>query len=146
MSPQMVWNYNDTLVFHYVDFKLNNTSNGESRALNWKKGALKKEWFHNDFLPQLLYGDVIMSAMASQITGVSMVSSNLCSGLDQRKHQSSASLDFVREIQRRPVNSPHKGPETRKPVVTCEFPSQRTRNAENVSIWWRHHGTMYLAL
>ena len=24
--------------------------------------------------------------------------------------------------------------------VTGEFPSQRTSNAENVSIWWRHHG------
>ena len=23
--------------------------------------------------------------------------------------------------------------------VTCEFPSQRAINAENVSIWWRHH-------
>ena len=23
--------------------------------------------------------------------------------------------------------------------VTGEFPSQRARNAENVSIWWRHH-------
>ena len=33
---------------------------------------------------------------------------------DQRKHQSSASLAFVRGIQRWPVNSPHKGPVTRK--------------------------------
>ena len=24
--------------------------------------------------------------------------------------------------------------------VTGEFPAQRTSNAENVSIWWRHHG------
>ena len=31
-----------------------------------------------------------------------------------RKHQSSASLAFVRGIHRRPVNSPHKGPVTRK--------------------------------
>ena len=36
------------------------------------------------------------------------------SGVDQRKHQSSASLAFVRGIHRRPVNSPHKGPVTRK--------------------------------
>ena len=35
-------------------------------------------------------------------------------GADQRKHQSSASLAFVRGIHRRPVNSPHKGPVTRK--------------------------------
>ena len=31
---------------------------------------------------------------------------------DQRKHQSSASLAFVRVIHRRPVNSPHKWPVT----------------------------------
>ena len=37
-----------------------------------------------------------MSAMASQITGVSIVYSTVCSGADQRKHQSSASLAFVR--------------------------------------------------
>ena len=42
------------------------------------------------------YNDVIMSAMASQIAGVSMA----CSGTDQRKHQSSASLIFVRGIHR----------------------------------------------
>ena len=31
-----------------------------------------------------------------------------------KKHQSSASLGFVRGIHRSPVNSPHKGPVTRK--------------------------------
>ena len=36
------------------------------------------------------------------------------SGTDQGKHQSSASLAFVRVIHRRPVNSPHKWPVTRK--------------------------------
>ena len=36
------------------------------------------------------------------------------SGEDQRKHQSSASLAFVREIHRWPVNSPNKRPVTRK--------------------------------
>ena len=40
-----------------------------------------------------------------------------------KKHRSSASLAFVWGIQRWPVNSPQKGPVTRK----------------NVSIWWRHH-------
>ena len=55
-----------------------------------------------------------MGAMASQITGVSMVCSTVCSGADQRKHQISASLAFVRGIHRWPVNSPHKGPIKRK--------------------------------
>ena len=43
-------------------------------------------------------GDVIMSAMASQITSFSVVSLIVCSGGDQRKHHSSASLAFVRGI------------------------------------------------
>ena len=55
-----------------------------------------------------------MSAMVSQITDVSIVYSNVCSGADQIKHQSSASLALVRVIHRWPVNSPHKGPVTRK--------------------------------
>ena len=59
-------------------------------------------------------GDVIMSAMASQITGVSIVYQIVCSGEDQRKHQSTASLAFVRRIYRWPMNSPHKGIVRRK--------------------------------
>ena len=50
------------------------------------------------------YCDVIMSAMGSQTTGFSMVYSTVCSGVDQRKHQSSGSLAFVRGIHRSPVN------------------------------------------
>ena len=61
------------------------------------------------------YSDVIMSAMASQITGVSIVCLTVVfAGADQIKHQSPASLAFVRGIHRWPVDSPHKGPETRK--------------------------------
>ena len=55
-----------------------------------------------------------MSVMASQITSVSIVYSALCTGPNQRKHQSSTSLAFVRGIHRWPVNSLHKGPVTRK--------------------------------
>ena len=44
------------------------------------------------------YCDVIMSAMASQITSASIVYSTVCSSVDQIKHQSSASLTFVREF------------------------------------------------
>ena len=40
--------------------------------------------------------------------------STVNSDADQRKHQSSASLAFVRRIHRGPVNSPHKWPVTRK--------------------------------
>ena len=52
--------------------------------------------------------------MASQITSPTIVYSTVYSGTDQRKHQSSASLTFVRWIHRWPVNSPHKGSVTRK--------------------------------
>ena len=60
------------------------------------------------------YTDVIMGAIASQITSLPIVYSIVYSDADQRKHQSSASLAFVREIHRGPVNSPHKWPVTRK--------------------------------
>ena len=55
-----------------------------------------------------------MGAMVSQITSLTIVYSTVYSGTDQKKHQSSASLAFVREIQRWPVNSSHKWPVTRK--------------------------------
>ena len=60
------------------------------------------------------YNDVIMSARASQTTGPSIVYSAVCSAVDQSKHQSSASLAFVRGIHLWPVNSPHEGPVTRR--------------------------------
>ena len=68
------------------------------------------------------YNDVIMSAMAYQITNLTIVYSSVYAGANQRKRQSSALLAFVRGILRWPVNSP-----------------QRASNAEYVSIWWRHH-------
>ena len=63
-------------------------------------------WYH--------YSDVIMGAMASQIISHTIVYSTVYSVADQRKHQSSASLGFVRGIHRWPVNSPYKWPVARK--------------------------------
>ena len=71
------------------------------------------------------YADVIMSAMPSETTEVSMVCSTVCSGADQRKHQRSASLACVCVCvcvwgggggSTAPVigGFPHKGPVTRK--------------------------------
>ena len=54
------------------------------------------------------------SAMASQITGFSIVYSILCSGADPWKQQRSTPLAFVRGIHRLPVDSSHKGLVTRK--------------------------------
>ena len=60
-----------------------------------------------------------MGTMVSQITSLIFVYSTVYLGADQRKHQSSASLAFVRGIHRWPVNSAHKWPVTRKmfPIV-----------------------------
>ena len=58
------------------------------------------------YSPSDHYCDVIMGAIASQITSLTIVYSAVYSDADQRKYQSSASL---------------------------------ASNAENVSIWWRHH-------
>ena len=60
------------------------------------------------------YNDVIMGAMASQITSLTIVHSTVYSGVDQRKHELSASLALVRGSHRWPVNSPYKWPVTRK--------------------------------
>ena len=72
---------------------------------------------------RLHYNGVIMGAMASQITSLKIVYSTICSGSNQRNHQSSASLAFVRGIHRWPVNSPHKGPVTRTmlPSITSSW-------------------------
>ena len=65
-------------------------------------------------IPKVHYDDVIMGVIASQITSLTIVYSTVYSRADQSKHQSSASLAFVWGIHRRPVNSPHKWPVTRK--------------------------------
>ena len=75
--------------------------------------------------------NVIMGAMASQITGVSVVNSIVYSGSNQRKHQSSASLAFVRGIHRWPVNSVHKWPVTRK-----MFPFNNVIMKIVIPEWW----------
>ena len=69
-------------------------------------------WLLNKW--SVYYTDVIMGAMASRFTSLAIVYSAVYLGANQRKHQSSASLAFVRGIHRGPVNSPHKGPVTMK--------------------------------
>ena len=73
-----------------------------------------------------------MGAIASQITSLTIVYSIVYSDADQRKHQSSASLAFVRGIHRGPVNSPHKWPVTRK-----MFPFDDVIMLLPVAIWIR---------
>ena len=61
------------------------------------------------------YSDVIMGAIAYQSTSLTIVYSTAYSDVDQ---------SLCAE------DSPG----------TAEFPAQMASNAENVSIWWRHHG------
>ena len=83
-----------------------NTHITSQPLINVQDGGVGSSSHHNS--------DVIMSTMASQIISLTIVYSTVYSGTDERKHQSSASLAFVRGIHRSPVNSPHKGPVTRK--------------------------------
>ena len=55
-----------------------------------------------------------MGAIAYQITSLTIVYSTVYSDAAQRKHQSSASLAFVRGIRGWPVDFPHKWPVTPK--------------------------------
>ena len=64
-----------------------------------------------------------MSAIASQIIGVLVVYSSVCSGADHKKTPKLRVTGLYEE------NSP----------VTGEFPAQRASNAKNVSILWRLH-------
>ena len=74
--------------------------------IKWRLGIPTNR---NDFFLIVHYNDVIMSAMVSQITGVSIIYSTVCSGEDQRR-QTSVSLAFVGGIH----CSQHKGPVTRR--------------------------------
>ena len=88
-----------------------------------------------------------MSEIASQITSLTIVYSTVHLDTDQRKHQSSASLAFVRGIHRGPVNSPHKWPVTRKMfpfddvimwtlAPDLQINWQRSRTTDKNGFWW----------
>ena len=95
-----------------------------------------------------------MSEIASQITSLTTVYSIVYSDADQRKHQSSESLAFMRGIHRGPVNSPHKWPVTRKMfpfdnVIMSVWPSIKPAFlwSKVTTLWmitsrtfyWQHH-------
>ena len=105
-----------------LNLNMNQVSNLSSA---WRTGDFSlSDWGSlqfNKFRTHLChYNDVIMSAMASHVTRLAIVYSTVYSDTDERKHQSSVLLAFVRGIH-------------------GEFPAPKTSNAENVSIWWRHH-------
>ena len=57
-------------------------------------------WYPMTQIRFMHYVDVIMTTVASQFTSLAAVYSIVYSGADERKHQSSASLAFVRGIHR----------------------------------------------
>ena len=46
---------------------------------------------------------------------------------------------FIRVQIKENIKAPRHWPLCGEFTVTGEFPTQRASNAENVSIWWRHH-------
>ena len=69
------------------------------------------------------YNDVIMGAMSSQITSLTIGYSTVYS---RRRSKKTSKLRITGLCE---GNSP----------VTGEFPAQRASKEENISIWWRHH-------
>ena len=82
-----------------------------------------------NIIPFSHYNDVIMSAIASQITSLTVVC--LLNRLIRRVSKKTSKLRVTGLCV---WNSP----------VTGEFPAQRASDAENTSIWWRHHGTVFV--
>ena len=111
-----------TAVFHCL---MHWTTTGPGTGVD---GAGGRRWKH--------YSDVIMGAIASQITSLTIVYSTVYSDADQRKHQSSASLAFVRGIHRGPVNSPHKWPVTLITIAQSTPHGFCPRFASQTSMGW----------
>ena len=68
------------------------------------------------------YCYVIMGAMASHITTSRLFTQ-----------------PFIQAQIKESIKAPRHWPLCGNSLVTGEFPAQMARNAENVSIWWRHH-------
>ena len=79
---------------------------------------------------QYHYGDVMSGAIASQITGLTICLLNRLFGCRSKK------TSKLRVTGLFVGNSPGTG----------EIPAQMASNAENVSIWWRHHATSSITL
>ena len=65
------------------------------------------------------YNDVTMSVMASQITSLTVV--------------------YLKKFIQAQIKETSKFRVTGLCAGTGEFPAEMASNAENVSIWWRHH-------
>ena len=113
--------------FKYIRVLLEYRKLYESQCISIQMPIDKcQHWWHSLLTHigvTLHYNDVIMSAMASQITGAPIVCSTNCS---EGRSKKTAKLRVTGPCE---GNSP----------MTGGFPAQRTSNAENVSTWSRHH-------
>ena len=110
--PCISWNITLFLRTSYAESKWKSRKN-----FQWPNSLLSTVWFgitETESVPTEHNSDVMIGAMASQITSPTIVYSTIYLGADQRKHQSFASLSFVRGIHRWPVNTPNKLPVTQK--------------------------------
>ena len=140
------------------EFPTQRASHVENVSISWLHheedhsiAPVVNEVIMKDIGKLIYYNDIIMSVIASQIMDVSMVCSRVCSGTNQRKHQSSMSLAFVRGIHQWLVNSPHKGLIMRKMIpfddiimrnhntttTKCEWYACLLRCMVHVGTWWR---------
>ena len=94
------------------------------KAYNVQIVHVRKEVLHSDTMAECHCDDVIMSAMASQITSLTTVYSTV----------------YLRRRSKKTPKLRVAGLCVGNSPVIGEFPAQRASNAENVSIWWRHHG------
>ena len=98
------------------------------------------QWKPNQNTTLFQYNAVMMSTMASQITSLTIVYPTVYSDADQRKHQSSGSLAFVRGIHWWPLNSTHK-----RPVMWKMFPFDDIIMHSSNSIWkCQQYGSHYV--
>ena len=94
----------------------------DANCLNSQISLLQRLLIYSN--KSLHYFDVIMGTVASQISSLRIVYSTVYSDADQRKKSKLCVIGLCAG------NSPGTG----------EFPAHMASNAENVSIWWRHHG------
>ena len=129
-----IGNHTHALMWGVITHPSHNLNDGQTKSplKLWHGGIITS--------PSLCYSDVIMNVMASQITGVLTACSTYCTGAGQRKHQSSASLAFVRGIHRWPVVPLTKGQLRGKcfHLMTSSLTSSLK--------WWRHQMETFSAL
>ena len=116
LNMHVHWIHNSVIFIRIVDRQTRNLNSCNSKSLNFISDLHLNLSCNSAWIIWLLmqgvsivlgghYDDVILSAIVSQITSLAIVYSTVHSGTDEIKHQSSASLAFVRGIRRWPVSS-----------------------------------------